>query len=466
MTLCIALLPPEGLWEASIATPASLHSPTRVLPPVRAPGGGSPEHQVQRDLAAAHTPTALKRLKERVNRFTTAMNAGVEVTKLGTLLSGKRWLKRDASAGERLFLLTSPTQSLRDNNDCIRVRFCAFIASKTPFVYPLRGSTPSPACVCVRVPVQVRDIVDVLPGLAAPGFAKRGKSAKPAQSFAIITPTNEYDFEALTQDSRDTIVAGLLDMLTLMASETYELPTVRKPRVVKLHDLTNPGVMRVLGGTSASNTFLQPSALCFTPRDTLLVADFDKHCVVELDVLTGACIRSIETRCPTGIACSKDVVVVSNGKQYGFALEVFDAATGALINSFGHFQGETANCVGQTCSGVKITPDGKHVAVLCGHKVVLFELTGRVVRNFALPGGNAGRIGDIAYTMDDEVVVADVKSHRVLVLTPDGGAVRRTFDLSAEAVLEAQLTSPTSLAVRGSHLYVMDSRSDRVCVFE
>ena len=102
-------------------------------------------------------------------------------------------------------------------------------------------------CVCVCCP-QVRDIKEVVPGMAAPGVAKRGKKAKDSLYFSLvrapvplhtrahtlscshtrahthilshshtglipsmpaqITPTRELNFEAASKEERDWLVAG------------------------------------------------------------------------------------------------------------------------------------------------------------------------------------------------------------------------------------------------------------------
>ncbi len=55
---------------------------------------------------------------------------------------------------------------------------------------------------------------------------------------------------------------------------------------------------------------------------------------------------------------------------------------------------------------------------------------------------------DVAYGAGGEIIVADCSNHRVCVFSPDGDTLIRSLDI--------RFSFPTSLAVAGTTLYVLD----------
>jgi DNA-binding beta-propeller fold protein YncE len=234
---------------------------------------------------------------------------------------------------------------------------------------------------------------------------------------------------------------------------------------ITLYALPSGDKVRAFGDKgSEPGQFRNSLKLCFTPDNTLLVAEWKNKRVQEV-TLTGEHRRFVGAGALSGdvvsVTCNSDVVVVgqSNDTQ---CISVFDYVTGDLLRGFGE-QGRAVGKLQVPC-GLQLSSDGRHVIVAdsSNHNVSVFTLSGAFVGSF---GSHSilTRPADVALMPCGDVVVCGHTSHRVAIFSPDG---RRVKQFGAQGDGKGQFQHPTSVAVCGTRIYVLDNGSSRVQVFE
>jgi len=226
------------------------------------------------------------------------------------------------------------------------------------------------------------------------------------------------------------------------------------------------------GRGSASGQFNYPEKMCTSPRNTLLVAEFDNNRVQEVS-MTGEHIRFIgegmfSHGSLAGIACNDEYIVVSQF-QYddcpSCRTKVFNYSTGKVATQFvGIGDGDGDSWV-LSWTAARFTPDGQLLVAVDTQK------SGRL-NMFTMDGVFAGHIGagwlecgfnDTHFTADGNIVVADIMHCCVNILSAVDSSLLRTW--GCEGVSDGQFMEPTSMAVHGKELFVLDSSSARVQVF-
>ena len=180
---------------------------------------------------------------------------------------------------------------------------------------------------------------------------------------------------------------------------------------------------------------------------------------------------------PRGIAVSPVngtvfVVDMSNGR-----VERFDAS-GAFVGSWGADEGNvtfevTPDGLGPT--GIALGPDGLvYVADTWGHRIVVLNQSGQVVRQFGAFGDTFDSpdptiepgmfFGPRAVAVtEDEIYVVDTGNERVQVFAPDGTFLRAWGGYGSEP---SQLIEPVGIAIDSEgRVYVADSGNARISVF-
>ena len=209
--------------------------------------------------------------------------------------------------------------------------------------------------------------------------------------------------------------------------------------------------------------------LCFTLRGHLLVVEHSRNCVLEVAVVTQAHVRTIgegaiDDTIWSVAANAAFVVVAKAGPTRDRRVLLFHADTGALVRTFGR-AGASPGMLAQYCPGIRFTPDNARIILSEGTKDA-YRLS-----EFTLEGGFVRRMGegllkctsDVAFAENGDVVVCEGSEHAVLVLTPDGTAIKLRW--GGEGSTDGKFQWPVALAVHDGLLYVLDGNSPRVQVF-
>lgn len=175
--------------------------------------------------------------------------------------------------------------------------------------------------------------------------------------------------------------------------------------------------------------------------------------------LTGEHVRSIgDVGVIYGIAANTDLLAVGTGSGQ---IHLLDFTTGALIRSFGA-EG-TAEGQLQGIRGLRFTPDGGHILVAeySNKRLSQFTNDGEFVRCIGV--GTLTCPFDLDFSSCGDIVVADRSSHRICVFSPDDFTLLRAF--GSEGVDPGQFQSPPALFIHSDQLYVLDTKTSRVQVF-
>jgi len=223
------------------------------------------------------------------------------------------------------------------------------------------------------------------------------------------------------------------------------------------------------GGNGAGpGQFNQPSKLCITPRDTLLVADCMNQRVQEV-AFSGVHIRDIGVGVFRGdiwgIACNDQHIAVTKfiGATPSRVL-VFNYSTGELLRQFAAL-GSGDGQIGQHPTGVRFTPDNQHIVVvdtLNNKRLSMFTVDGVWVKHIGV-GVLGGGWSDVDFTADGRIIVADYWNHRVCIFAADGVMIS---SWGSRGSSDGQFEYPTALAVSGGKLLVLDANSARAQVFD
>lgn len=173
-----------------------------------------------------------------------------------------------------------------------------------------------------------------------------------------------------------------------------------------------------------------------------------------------------------GVAATPDLIAVGlEGAWIRHRVILFDMHSGTVLRSFG-VQGLARGALYGT-RGLRFTPDGTHVLVAEAQagRLSLFTLSGEFVR--CVGEGAVQWPTDVEFAPNGDILVANINTHRVCVLAPDGAALLRSFHSDVEGVDadglpcgEARaLKSPIALAMRGNTMYVLHNKSGRIQLF-
>ena len=208
-----------------------------------------------------------------------------------------------------------------------------------------------------------------------------------------------------------------------------------------------------------SAEFNRPRRLCFTDDDTILVCDGGNNRVQQLTI-AGEYLSSFAVQDPVSIAVHGNMVAV--GTACG-PLEIHSLATGELIRRFGS-RGAGPGQIGEYATGMQFTFDGTCLLVAEYYKrrLSLFTVNGVFVKCVGAGVLAEMSYNDVSFGAGDEIIVADSGNNRILVFSPDGVTIIKTWGSLGTAA--GQFKYPKALAVSGSYLYVMDKT--RVKVFE
>jgi len=238
--------------------------------------------------------------------------------------------------------------------------------------------------------------------------------------------------------------------------------------MITVYDTASGSDTVSFGGKGAGpGQFNQPSMLCTTPRDTLLVAGYGNQRVQEV-TFSGVHIRDIGVGVFSGdiygIACNDQLIVVTKfiGATPNRVL-VFNYSTGELLRQFAAY-GSGDRQIGQHPTGVRFTPDNQHIIVvdtLYNKRLSMFTVDGVFVKHIGV--GVLGGDCDVDFTADGRIIVADCQNHRVCIFAADGVM---TWTWGSKGTSDGQFHYPTALAVSGDKLYVLDRDSARVQVFD
>ena len=239
----------------------------------------------------------------------------------------------------------------------------------------------------------------------------------------------------------------------MAVSYTYPLHQVHVFRLTPLEQV------RMIGREGAGPAeFGSPRRLCFTDKDNILVCDFNNNRVQQL-TYAGEYLSSFSVQGPFSIAAHSDMVAVG---CYDGPIEIHSLATGEMFHRFG-LCGDGTGQIHTFATGIRFTPDGACllVAECSNHWLSMFTVDGVFMKRIGVGVLDDG-FNDVSYGAGGEIIVADFGNHRVCVLSPNSDTLIKTW--GSEGTVAGQFRFPTSLAVSGSYLYVMDG--SHVQVFE
>lgn len=266
--------------------------------------------------------------------------------------------------------------------------------------------------------------------------------------------------------------------LAINASGSLMAVTGYKSNTITIHDRVTGKAIRTLCGRGAAVAgceFTTPGQICFTPNGNLLVADPCGGCVREVTVF-GDDVRSIAVSGAWAVACNEDIIVV--GCSVADPVQVFDALSGKLLIAMGQFSKPPAHAhtharFRSTCESVCLSLCGAFIWAMDHYgKLLKFTLRGELLLSALVPVTQHGH-HCIAVGAGNTLLVSDPSGQRVLVLSADDARVLRQVGSRAatEGVGDAvpaphYFTSPSAIAVHGTHMFVLDVKAPRVQVFE
>ena len=215
-----------------------------------------------------------------------------------------------------------------------------------------------------------------------------------------------------------------------------------------------------------------PAKLCFSVAGNILVAERWNKRVQEV-TLTGDHVRFIGVGVIDddiwGIAANAELIGV--GKAWctiNNRIMMFDAVTGAFVRAFGDYGDAPGQLMMEYCMGIRFMPDSRRIIVAEGEhegdrsRLSVFTLAGEYVR--CIGEGELRDAHDVEFADNGDVIVCDCSSHRISVSSADGSTLLRQWGDKGDA--DGKLQNPTALAMCDGQLYVLDSLSKRVQVFE
>lgn len=233
----------------------------------------------------------------------------------------------------------------------------------------------------------------------------------------------------------------------------------------KMHLYTLPtgALARTIGDIGSGATqFARPFRACFTPTDNILVAEFSNNRLQELTV-EGVHKRFIPLPSALGVACNGTVIVGSAYRTMGPQVTVFAYDTGAVLRQFGAY----GRAVGQVAnaSGIRIAPDGRtlYFSEYVANRVSMWTLEGEFIRTVGDEMASGER-SDVELGGNGEIIVSSYRNGNITVFSADGTERLRQF--GERGTTAGKFNNPSALAVRNNRLYVLDTYSPRVQIFE
>jgi DNA-binding beta-propeller fold protein YncE len=217
---------------------------------------------------------------------------------------------------------------------------------------------------------------------------------------------------------------------------------------------------------SLSGQLDQPAQLCITPWNTIIVAELRNQRLQEFTMM-GQHVRFIgPSTLPapvSGVAANSIIIVATLFRERGL-VTVFDADSGAVLRSFGDAGVEVGSL--SRPFAVCITPDNDHVLVSEAYnaRVSMFTLFGQIVKCFGgpsilnLPQG-------LCFLSKDTFAVTCKGSYSVVVLSLGDGSVVHKFGRLGHHD-PGCFAHPIAVSVSRGRLFVLDSATNRVQVFE
>ena len=226
--------------------------------------------------------------------------------------------------------------------------------------------------------------------------------------------------------------------------------------------------------------FMGPGKLCFSSGGGVLVAECINRRVQDVS-LTGEHMRFIgvgvidsaeHTDGIMALAANKEFIAV--GKWDGVSdgrIMLFEAVSGEFVRAFGQY-GDAPGHV-RCCNGMRFTPDGGKIAVVEGeypqYRVSVFGVKGSwqpessfVTKKLTKHEVDLTAVSDIEYRSVNEFHVCIPGDHSVRRLR-DGH--RRSWGGEYSGSM-GRFKAPCALARHGDHLFILDSTTARVQVFE
>jgi hypothetical protein len=259
----------------------------------------------------------------------------------------------------------------------------------------------------------------------------------------------------------------------------YALPSGDFLRELGVGDYVLEGI-QVFG-----RLLLAPTSMCFnTDSTSLIVCDsartgtlhyYGRKGVMREIAISGEFLRSIGedvlTNSLNSVASNKDSIVGTHAcSTQDRQIAVFDYATGALVHwvqvpsLHGYYFG---------CSGIRFMPDGEHVivAVPSGDKCIVVKLAGgedAVVRTITGTKSSEAKMtapADVCLTSDG-IAVCSVRTNRVTLVSLSDGKAREFGHKRNVKGADISFREPISVAYSHGKLYVLDSVSSRIQMFD
>ena len=213
--------------------------------------------------------------------------------------------------------------------------------------------------------------------------------------------------------------------------------------------------------------FRGPVRVCATPRGTIFVCDYGNKRLQEVTI-TGEHVRCIgeghfDDEGVVGICVRGDIVAVGkNGGRTDGRIVLFSYLSGVLIRKFGSYG--VGDDQLENIYGLSFTPNGKHILVAQNFppRLSLFTVDGAFVTTIGT--GVIGRGLNDVLCSGSNIFVSDTKNHRVCVFSSETGALIRTWGM--QGLGDGQFMSPSALANHKNKLFVLDTDSPRVQIFE
>ena len=269
---------------------------------------------------------------------------------------------------------------------------------------------------------------------------------------------------ALQTSARDNYCLVISPDMAYLVSSHYD-------DTLSVHSLPGGEHIRTFGSSGAGKgQFNAPAKLRFSATGNILVAEKRNKRVQEV-ALTGDHVRFIGVGVTDdfifGLAANAELIVVGKwGGSSNNRVMMFDATTGAFVRAFGDY-GDVPSQLMVYCYGICFTPDSRHIIVTESNgggtgRLSMFTLAGEFVR--CIDEGKLQDAADLEVTNNGDVIVCDGYTHRICVYSADGSTLLRQW--GGEGYADGRFSHPTSLAMCGSLLYVLDEISNRVQVFE
>ena len=223
-------------------------------------------------------------------------------------------------------------------------------------------------------------------------------------------------------------------------------------------------LLHTIGGSGAGcRQFRWPFRMCLAPPGNLLVCENGNDRVQELTPLgkvEPAFVRFIPVGGSRTVACYRDLLAVGTTKS---TVELLQYDSGALIRTISSM-GRCPGQIGSHCDGLCFSADGACVLVseqkcqLSAFRVADGEFVRYVGSGLCGTGPS-----DVLATPCGDIIVSDYNNHRICVFNADG-SLQQAW--GSEGTQPGQLQFPSALALVGSKLFVLDSQSRRIQVFE